>query len=199
MIYTKDIAYIHIPKTAGISIKNAILKNCSDAEKPYTDDLPGWLKMHQPYWYWEEQIPDLNSKWIFSTVRDPYKRAVSLWKYVTQDREPYVTYFKGVSFKRFWDTDSANLAPNLRYNIRSTQCEFLSGIEGDMVPNIFRLEDQLGNLEKKLGFAIDQRLNVSKIYNYKTYYNKETVEIVNEIFKEDFLQFGYERRTYDTL
>lgn len=199
MIYTKDIAYIHIPKTAGVSIKAAIQKNCPDAQKPYTDDIGGWVRMHQPYWYWEEQIPDLNSRWVFSTVRDPYKRAVSLWKFVTQDREPYVTYFKGVSFKKFWDSDIASLAPNLRYNIRSTQCEFLSNIDGDLIPNIFRLEDQMSNLEKKLGFAIDQRLNVSKIYNYKTYYNKETVEMINEIFKEDFLQLGYERRTYDTF
>ena len=87
----------------------------------------------------------------------------------------------------------------LRYNIRSTQCEFLSSIEGDLVPNIFRIEDQLNVIEKKLEINITKRLNVSKSYNYKTYYNKDSLDLINDIFEEDFLQFGYDRKTYDTF
>jgi hypothetical protein len=32
MIYTKDIAFVHIPKTSGMSIKKSINLNCSDAK-----------------------------------------------------------------------------------------------------------------------------------------------------------------------
>lgn len=199
MIYNDKFAYIHIPKTAGITVKDAIQSHYDDAIKPYEENITGWLRMHQPYWYWEELIPDLSNRWVFSTVRNPYKRAVSLWKYTTQDREPYASYFKGVSFKNFWNLDIKDLAPLLRYNIRSTQCEFLSSIEGDLVPNIFRIEDQLNGIERKLEIDITKRLNVSKSYNYKTYYNKDSLDIINDIFEEDFLQFGYDRKTYDTF
>lgn len=199
MIYNDKFAYIHIPRTAGITIKDAIQSRYDDAVKPYEEDIGGRLRMYQPYWYWEELIPDLNNRWVFSTVRNPYKRAVSLWKYTTQDMQDYANYFKGVSFKNFWDLNIKDLAPLLRYNIRSTQCEFLSSIEGDLVPNIFRIEDQLNAIEKKLEINITKKLNVSKSYNYKTYYNKDSLDLINDIFEEDFLQFGYDRKTYDTF
>ena len=32
MIYTKDFAFLHIPKTSGTSIKKSIAKNCLDAK-----------------------------------------------------------------------------------------------------------------------------------------------------------------------
>jgi hypothetical protein len=199
MIYNDNFAYIHIPRTAGLSVKNAIKNRHKDSITPYEENINGWLKMHQPYWYWEEIIPELKDRWVFSTVRNPYKRAVSLWKYTTQDMQEYANYLKGVSFKNFWDLNIKDIAPLLKYNIRSTQCEFLSSIEGDMVPNIFRIEDQLDGIEKNLEININQKLNMARTYNYKTYYNKESLELINDIFEEDFLQFGYDRKTYDTF
>jgi hypothetical protein len=199
MIYNDKFAYIHVPRTAGITIKAAIQSHYNDVVKPYEEDISGRLRMYQPYWYWEELIPDLSNRWVFSTVRNPYKRAVSLWKYTTQDMQDYANYLKGVSFKNFWDLNIKDLAPLLKYNIRSTQCEFLSSIEGDLVPNIFRIEDQLNGIERKLEIDITKRLNVSKSYNYKTYYNKDSLDIINDVFEEDFRQFGYDRKTYDTF
>lgn len=200
MIYNDEFAYIHVPRTAGLSLKYAIKEKYNDAVSlPEQSDFPNPLRMYQPYWYWEEIVPDLKNRWVFSTVRDPYKRAISLWKYATQDRPEFSNFLKGISFKNFWDVNVNQLAPTLRFNVRSTQCEHLSSVEGDLVPNIFRMEDQLNKIEQKLNIKIEQKLNVSKSYNYKTYYNKETVDLINDIFEEDFVQFGYTRRTYDKL
>ena len=45
MIYTKDFAFIHIPKTSGTSIKKSIEKNCIDAkympEDTFSEEVQG--------------------------------------------------------------------------------------------------------------------------------------------------------------
>ena len=162
MIYTEDFAFIHVPKTSGMSIKKSIAMNCSDAaympthqknrfngdyhNKSFNDD---WRRvMHYPYSYWE---PMLEDKWVFSVVRNPYVRAVSFYVFfVTSSWESYYfpsRYMKDLTFEnmfseKYWTEHYKNPTrvhqDGLRLQIMS-QTETLTGSNG-LVPNIFKYD-----------------------------------------------------------
>lgn len=185
MIYTKDIAFIHIPKTSGMSIKKSIELNCPDAkympEDMFSEEIKGtdWREvMHYPYSHWEPLIKD---KWVFSVVRNPFVRAVSFYvflknKYAFKDKLTDLTFEELYSRKNKFST--------------TTQTQIITGTNG-MVPNIFRYEDGYSKLESKLGFKIDQKEMINPKYNYLDYYNKEREKLILNIFEEDFENFSY--------
>jgi hypothetical protein len=181
MIYTSKIAFIHIPKTSGMSVKRCIEEHCPDAkfmpEHMFNDNYNGtdWrLEMHYSYAYWEHL---LDKQWVFSIVRNPYVRAVSFY-----------LFLKNMSdLKDDW--------PNLVFEDIftehfQTQTQILTG-KNSLVPNIFKFEDSYEPLEKKLGFKIDKHLLKNKSYNYADFYNPKRIQLVYEVFEEDFKNFGY--------
>ena len=185
MIYTKDIAFIHIPKTSGMSIKKSIKINCPEAkympEDMFSKDINGidWREvMHYPYSHWESLI---GNKWVFSVVRNPFVRAVSL----------YVFLKNMYAFKeKVTDLTFEQVFSKKNKFVTTTQTKILTG-SSSMVPNIFKYEDGYAKLEDKLGFKIDQKEMVNPKYNYLDYYNEEREKLILDIFEEDFINFSY--------
>ena len=194
MIYTNEWAFIHIPRTAGMAVKHAI----PDAKTKCIPGIQGEIEQHQPYHYWQRNV-DLADKTVFSIVRDPYKRAISLWLYCTSHHKIYSAHLKGTSFQDFWDIDFANIAPNIRYNMRTTQCEYLTGLSGEMVETVYKIEDGLAALEHKINVKLKKNVNSLPTYNYMSHYTEETYDLITDIFAEDFEQFGYEKKTMKTV
>ena len=189
MIYTKDFAFIHIPKTSGMSIKASIALNCSDAkympENTFSEETQGvgWREvMHYPYSYWEHLIKD---KWVFSVVRNPFVRAVSLYVYL---KEKHINRHKWVDLK-FEDLYTPQKMDTL-YLPTLTQTEFLTGSQG-IVPNIFKYEDGYSSLEDRLGFKISVKDNANDKYNYLDYYDEKREKLILNLFEKDFENFGY--------
>jgi len=188
MIYTKDIAFVHIPKTSGMSIKKSIKLNCLDAkympEDMFSKEINGtdWREvMHYPYSHWESLI---ENKWVFSVVRNPFIRAVSFYVflkniYVFKDKLADLT-FEQLYTKKY----------DRFYVSTTTQTEYLTGNNG-MVPNIFKYENGYSKIEDKLGFKIDQKEMISPKYNYLDYYNEEREKLILNIFEKDFENFSY--------
>jgi len=185
MIYTKDFAFIHIPKTSGMSIKKSIELNCPDAkympEDMFSDEINGidWREvMHYPYSYWEPLIQD---KWVFSVVRNPFVRAVSL----------YVFLKNMYAFKdKLTDLTFEDLYSKKNKFATTTQTKILTG-DISMVPNVFKYEDGYSKIENKLGFKIDQKEMVNPKYNYLDYYDERREKLILNIFEEDFENFSY--------
>lgn len=181
MMYTEDIAFIHVPKTSGMSIKKSIAINCPNAIYMPTTQKFDWRRvMHYPYSYWQPMIED---KWVFSVVRNPYIRAVSFYIWFTTKYDQHLS-FENMFSKSYWTGDGLHLQT-------TTQTEILTGLNG-LVPNIFKYEDGYSELEKKLGFKIDQRENVTIKYNYLNYYNEKRQKLILDLFQKDFENFSYD-------
>lgn len=193
MIYTDKFAFIHIPKTSGMSIKRAILNNCPNAtlmpKETFGKTLsgPDWrVVMHYPYSYWEDIIKD---KWIFSVVRNPFVRAASFYAYMKTSN----AHRNRTAHLTFEDLFTAEKRTFLgKYYIPTlTQTEILTDSNGIMISNVFKMEDGYAELENKLGFSINEKENVTPEYNYLDYYDERREKFILELFEKDFENFNY--------
>ena len=81
MFWSKSLVFIHIPKSAGTSIKSILLK--SDSESGTPQDVP----THITYSGFQKDYPSLilPDQDSFCVVRNPFKRLFSLYKFVNRD------------------------------------------------------------------------------------------------------------------
>jgi len=206
MIYTKEWAFIHIPKTAGINLKVNLLKNNSEiiSPFPFKDDMFKDLtqlwrnQQHNPYWWWQKQGVLTDQK-AFSIVRNPYDRAASFYNFVTA-MHPRVT----VSFEDFYLDEWNSLIgwdfrlDSVHWNYKTTQLEFMKPLGGDKYPEVYKYETDLLKLQEYLKVDITStRLNSQSLINFYEFYNadRSKIELVNTLFKDDFNAFDYKMET----
>lgn len=188
MIYTKEWAFIHIPKTAGMNLKRNAIDTLGDSViKPYRDNHLGYKVMHNPYTYWEDKI---KNKWCFTIVRNPYDRAVSMWLYFSEVKEA-TENFKNKSLYEFYKTLTDNIA-EVQWSVTSTQKSFIENKQGTVMCDFFKMESQLNELESKLGFQFTHTAhNSRKPYDSNQYLTPLSRKLIENIFQEDFEYFGY--------
>lgn len=192
MIYTKEWAFIHIPKTSGMNFKtNAIEKFKGEIIKPYEDDDRGYLYMHNPYSYWEFI---LKTKWVFTIIRNPFTRAVSLWKFSNERKEKFIRRFGHHSFYDFYTNPILKTFDDLCWGLHSPQYDFVINKHKEIIVDTYRIESELPLLETKLGFTFtDTWHNTMKKYDYREIYqDKRNKRLVQEMFEIDFRTFGYD-------
>lgn len=178
--------FIHIPKTAGTSIKTAVPEAIPQRTNKY--------KGHEPLFYLE-QNNDLSNQYIFCVVRNPYDRALSYYKHFNR-----VNNFN-YSFKEFlyivMSKGSLLMTEYLHHNSHSSlmwqtpmiffdQSFYIKSFKNNKV-NIFKLE-QISILEDFLKIKLPVE-NKSPIINIE--YDSETRELVKHIYKDDFVNFNY--------
>jgi hypothetical protein len=188
MIYTDKFAFIHIPKTSGMSIKVSIKSNCPDAKympvDPFSEESTDWIQlmqMHNPYSHWESLVED---RWVFSVVRNPFVRAVSFYVFLKTIYD-FKDNLPDLTFEELYTKKDNNF-----HIPTTTQTEFLTGTKG-IVPNIFKYEDGYAEIEDKLGFKISHKMNVTPSYNYLDYYDESREKLILNLFEEDFENFNY--------
>lgn len=190
MIYTDKFAFIHVPKTSGMSIKKSIKNNCPSAiympENTFKNDtsLPDWRRvMHYPYGYWQHLIED---KWVFSVVRNPFIRAASMFVYI-KTIYAFKDKYANLTFKELFTKNNT-----IEFYIpTTTQTEFLTGKDNTIVPNIYKYEDGYLEIEKVLGFKISEKINISPSYNYLDLYDEKMEKLILDVFEKDFENFSY--------
>jgi len=177
--------FIHINKTAGTSIGNAI-------------GLP--IKHHQTA---REVIARIGKdKWVkaykFTLVRNPWDKVVSHYEYrrkrnktdlATQDI-PFAEWVKktyGPDKDPFYYNNPKAFQP---------QVEWLKDDEGkisiDFVGKFESINEDFEQIKNAIGLDAElPHLNASKRAGYRTYYDDETREIVAQWFREDIEAFGY--------
>jgi len=193
MFYSKSWIYFHVPKTSGTNI----LLNCEE----YGDITKGYKnnpERHNPVWYWESNTNLLEEgRDLYTTVRNPYDRVVSLWY--------HLSHFKAVTFEDFV-LNSIELKEFLQGNVVmgdyqwdtwSRMYDHLKDKHGGLPDNLqwFKVEKDLHDLENKLGCKFTHTRHKSFPDKKKTkyYYTDKLQEVVYKRFEKDFLTFGYDK------
>ena len=206
--------FVHIPKTAGISVTESL--------KPFSDDrkrsLAKSIKRRLPFIenpnhvHFREHEPALkmvqklsrrrfDELTSFSVVRDPFDHAVSHYEYMKQFRIASVAekvgamtfneYLRYRTKKPFWnDTVFARLPD---------QCYFLMDSNNQIcVDRLIRFE----NLQQEMqalaadldlkGYQLPHKNKTkSQRKPLRSYYDQESIDLVRKIYRRDFEHLGY--------
>ena len=206
----KKFIFIHIPKTGGNSVSSAL--------QIYTDihfveaNSPSGFGGKENFWpidptygnikhfsvdKWSELLGESVSEYfVFSTVRNPIDRAVSLYFFTKQ-----ALIHKQIS----WLEDDSEEA-NDRF-IKSEFCNFLLfGVQSQMsyvksnagldvhLMKFERLVDDFAAVCRQLGLngACLPRINASRRPSLSHLLDAGTLKLLVDVFEDDFRNFGYE-------
>lgn len=173
------LAYIHIPKTGGVSIARDFVQ--------YNRRLRHGTRHHK---YVEGSVPD--DYLVFTFVRNPYTRAVSLYRqrfiknHRFQRKNPTVSHF----LHRIKSGTLSIPGPLKQVDFLTPRVE------------IFKYEDFDRNLKviaERVGMKVPEMKkthdnNYHGDYNYMSYLCGGDIKLINKMFREDFT-LGYEMWT----
>lgn len=126
---------------------------------------------------------------MFTFVRNPYARAVSLWKYL----KPKMSF---VQFVDWLDDNGAK--KNFHDLAHIKPCSFYFNLYKDMFPNHY--VGRVENINKDIKYVCKQldlsslcvpKINQTKHLAYHHYYTEELAKRIEEIYSEDFKLFDY--------
>jgi len=177
--------FIHINKTAGTSIGNAI-------------GLP--IKHHQTA---REVIARIgkdkwNKAYKFTLVRNPWDKVVSHYEY-RRKRNKTGMASRDIEFAEWVRKTYGQEKDPFYYNNPKAfqpQVEWLKDDEDkisvDFIGKFETINEDFNKIKNVIGIETElPHLNASKRASYQSYYDDETREIVAEWFREDIEVFGY--------
>lgn len=130
-----------------------------------------------------------DKSFIFTSVRNPYSRAVSMYKHESWRSVETFDDFCNAIKKEEYPSECAKWHS-------STLTEHIT-YKGDLKVDAFvkleSLEEDLNSICVKLDIPNQKirHFNKSKHKHYVEYYNKETKKIVDQIYADDIERFGY--------
>lgn len=175
--------HIHIPKTAGTSLRSVLLPNA--------DRTVHKTASHFPADVWEEYFS-------FAFVRNPFERIVSAYSYHVKGR------YRGALRKRYPHLSTMAFAQYLReLVVPQTNQLFFPMITYLTHPDSAAPVDFLGRFEnleqdyRRLAARLDVDLPLphafaSRHEHYSYYYDEETRAVVAKVYSQDLERFGYE-------
>ena len=204
--------FIHIPKCGGVSIERSIHKALGGADKyaytqlirrPPRPDVPTCrgLNLHSKLsdfrrYYGKDDIRDF---YIFSVVRNPWRRMVSHWEFLTKNMyNKRVEEKHTLSFNSFVQVFESKI---LGYAMQGYK-DFLEDGNRSHVDFVAKLENINEDI-KTIGLGMKLEIpevlhmnqtdpNLREHQDWKNYYNPWTKNKVAEIFKEDIKRYEYE-------
>ena len=193
----RKFVFVHISKTGGLSIRN-VLRKFSDTE------IKGWptKPSHSKYREYARDL-DLSKYYVFSCVRNPWDRLVSMYSYWRRETGAHPhnhgidQLTREVGFKDWIEHIGKIDTSSEDFRHIQNQCDWLENDKGEIkLDKIVRFEqiDQgftgvcadLGIEGRKLPHR-----NRSKHKDYRTYYDERTRETANRMFSRDIREFGY--------
>jgi hypothetical protein len=205
--HNKKALFIHIPKNGGSYISNILEKYygfksyylhrpdhklfCGlydESVDKHENKIHGTLMYYKTSAYLNKLMKMDEEKWntyfIFTFLRNPYDRIVSGWNYINK---------YNISFNKY-----LNIGINSNcydyWHVFMPQARHLIGNNGKININYFgkfeNIEQDLDIILKKIEINyiihVPYLKNEKKHKNYKTYYDQESLNKVNELMKEDF-------------
>ena len=180
----KNVIFIHIPKTAGSSIRSS-LKDLP--LKPRNAGIDRHFKALAIRSRVDLEL--FNSSFKFAFVRNPWDRQVSLYHYIlktsihpTHEKTKLLGCFKTFVFSRA--------------KLRFSQYSWISDKEGnllvDFVGRFENLEADFQTLCTKIGISTKlEHVNATDHLHYQHYYDDETRDLTARMHSEDIERFGY--------
>lgn len=177
----EKVLYVSIPKTASSSILISLKRNCLDNWQRFTTNN------HDPYHLLIQNNHIDNTVFKFTTVRNPYTRAYSYFKHFNLHNS------LNFSFKQFLQYlyDKNDYLSVITKFVFYDQSHFISHDNKLAVDKIYKFEN-LDSLKKDLNInlIIHNKGNYTTDEYYEEY-DSETIEIVKDMYKEDFINFNY--------
>ena len=201
----KKFIFIHIPKTAGTSLKIVLKKYGASkgilnflVRRFHKNGLAKFLYCLRTYDA-HTSIKDLykliptrciQSYFKFCVVRNPYERLVSFYFHILKEKH-HPWHQKIASYGSF-----EVLVNNLEVVNEPSQLSYIRNEQGKLeIDQIIYYESltlQLPLLSKQLGFSIHiPHENKSKHNNWKEYYTPALRDKVYTFYQEDFVAFNY--------
>lgn len=127
----------------------------------------------------------------FAFVRNPFDWQVSLYHYISQNKRHFLHHnVKGMTFEEYveWRV----------YHKLKTQSDFLADSSGkigvDYIGRYESLSEDMQHIAQKLGLILPlPHLNRSvRSGDYRRYYGPTTRKMIEDVFVEDLLNFGYD-------
>ena len=209
--HAHKLIYFSIPKTASEAVR-AYLDPCAD------DPVLTFPEVSEAHPYYSHMRPcevaaafdarglDMGAYLRVVTVRNPFARLASLYK-MARRGGPEMPDGQRLSFDAWiaqLDPTGASVAhlPQKWYaHGVMSQSHFLSDDGALMVDHVFRVEDQLGDLQALLrahvgpaGLGSDQierRNNAPRSYDWREMYTDETRAVVERLYADDLARWGY--------
>ena len=188
--YKSKTIFIHIPKTAGVSLAKAIYGDVS-------------LEGHRSFYFNSIALNTKSEKYFsFTFVRNPFDRLYSAYKFLSKgginylDKLAFQTHLS--EFKDFEDFILNGLNKKLIYEITHfiPQHEYLCDNKGnilvDFIGRFENLDKDILLLSKKLKKDINlSHHNFNRKLDYKKVYTDEMISKVHQIYKKDIDIFKY--------
>jgi len=205
--------FVHVGKTAGISIRTALQPYCTEPER-FRIRRPPAMKDGKPnpmYTMWETLLLHPTARDIrrelpaevfdgyfkFGIVRNPWDMLVSTYNFMLRDADiPRHDEVKALgSFEAFVHWTIAEKAPFPK-GITKLQSDMLTDVEGrllvDFVGRYEALMADFAEICRRIGVdAALPHLNRSRHADYRTAYTPATRTLVEEHFRQDIQSFGY--------
>ena len=185
--------YVHIPKTGGTSIENAL--------KDRTTPKTGGSSHSKIIYYKNKFSSEYEHYFKFSFVRNPWDRIVSGFNYFKSGGNGSIgdsnkKKLFGDNFKKFVkNLDAYCKLKNPHFLL--PQYEYIYIDEKSEINKLFRFEqikNEFNILRETLNLEINNlyKTRISKHKHYTEYYDDETREIVAKKYAKDIEYFGYE-------
>ena len=200
MYYVSDshkVVYARILKAGSTSILNEFLKLMDNNLRAISlnDDQIDALG----YYFVKREIPQSAGNFErFAIVRDPYQRIVSVYLDLFDPTSPifsYSAYWFGIldrsmSFKDFVKVISkvpvSLLGPHF-----TPQYSILMELPDVKVFRLEKDKSELTDFLRRYGIELLHRNKNEKEYDYRSYYDRETFELVRKLYATDVDRYGY--------
>jgi hypothetical protein len=200
-----DAVFLWVPKTAGTSVYTVLssfgcyrLKTRRAVHRTFPQrGLVTFKHMSYRKLVEEDEISrtfDARA-YKFAFVRNPYDRAVSLFHFL---------HGKGHhadvdGFLSFWQRIDSSALPAVGpdkvvgIGICNPQVRWLEGTKIDLLGTFERIDEDFSIVLEQLGLprVALPRANATQHAPYRDYYCKESTELIERLFREDFSAFGY--------
>jgi hypothetical protein len=181
MIFSPNakMAFIHVPRTGGISIREVLTKVWPDHVAGHYRSNPVWV-LHESARDAANIMPDWGSYFSFGFVRNPWDRMVSLWAH----QAPNMDFGAWLMLHRNGPS----------YEVVKPQTDFLYGLDGrPLVSSIGRFETLSHDFPDIIRLQeILPHKNQSQRGDYRQYYTPNLREFVADRYRSDIEAFGYQ-------
>jgi hypothetical protein len=201
--------YIHIPKTGGTFITNNVLRMGNKPGKEKGAGEYNFFGTANNIEYTHSTALEIkkiigktfNSYYSFAFVRNPFDKLVSEFFYLQKQKNANKGFIVEKNFKKFIIELNNKFhlldnEPQYKINHYTPQHKFIMDNNNKiMIDFLGRFENFSTDIKKimnKLNISIPViKLNTTTHKHYTQYYDKETIKMVEEMYKEDLDLFNY--------
>ena len=182
--------YVHIPKTGGISINDALWGNPGGVHK----SIGEYARIFSPQ--------TLEDYFKFTFVRNPWDRLVSAYVFMKSggqhaaDASWAQAHLDGLddfdSFVRHW-VSSQNIYRGIHFIPQADFLKLHGTLAIDFIGRMENIEADFDTVKRQLGLNEAQlaHKNKSARRDYREYYTAKSISIVEEVYREDVELFEY--------